>query len=900
MNRKNLFLLVLILLLLVPRQGFSQSLMSSGESNPDLFDNFEDDQYRNETDQEVMKKKFQEKQRRYQSLLTQKTPVFFKADHQEIIEKERVFILTGNVSIRKDDFKVLADKVVIDQFAGEITARGNVEIHFGDDILTGDEAYYNYDLGKGWIKNVRGHIEPSLFVEGELMEKLTDYEKTNDSQYTLLNGFVTACSGTHPDWKVKSSYALIRVENYAQVNKSSFWIGRVPIFYTPYWFYPTKTDRATGLLLPHIGYSTQRGFIFAEEFFWVLNDYMDVTFGERWFSNVGSMEEFQWRNAFDQYSQGEFNFAHIKERESPSDYRAANERWRSHYEQTYIFPWEVRGTLDMDFRSDQYFAQDYGTGLEQDADRYMESRMSLTKNWDLAHLTVDGDFQRDFNENKDETLQHLPRVEFNSGSQTIFANLKYSMDAKAEWIKRKGQVQTSYAVQSGILRVEDWMERDAFRPELYGQLWYEFKDTAWFSFTPRVGLRETWWNKQKSLDPEHIFGSWATYPSEPPPEDNSFPAGMSQSGNGLRRDIYDYGFTWTGPRFYRIYDILGYDRVSKIKHLIEPKLEFNVTPEVNQERIIEFDANEIIQPGKVLTYSITNRFLAKVRPKRKKKQHADDKRDTDAEASSDQENDDTSDADTSETDTDMQNVTDIAGAMNPNPDGQETEPGENPPGNDRNVPSPEDASGDEAEKDDSYVREFGYFTISQSYDFYKADHWDTREPPNEGEDERQDYALGNIRFEATVNPFDNIYFSSRIEYDPYYDSFSNGYLYGHIEEKRWKFGVRWDYSKNFITPLFDLNALALEGGWDVTDSFGFATWVKYDFEQQYFPYLNLDLTYTSQCWAITLHTYYVKDREGLGTPASPIMETTELKFGISIRFKNLDSVGPRKVGKFFW
>jgi len=200
---------------------------------------------------------------------------------------------------------------------------------------------------------------------------------------------------------------------------------------------------------------------------------------------------------------------------------------------------------------------------------------------------------------------------------------------------------------------------------------------------------------------------------------------------------------------------------------------------------------------------------------------------------------------------------------------------------------------------DGYIREFGHFTISQTYDFLKADEWKDRDVEPDTTEERQLYALGNIRFDATVNPFYNVYFSATLEYDPYFNSFSNGYIYGHTKTRDWKFGVRWDYTKNFENEIYDFHALALEGGSKLGEHWSFSAWVKYDFSQSYFPYANLDLIYNSQCWGITLHTYYKNDRVQ-DFITGDYIDSNEVRFGISISLKNVDSVDTNSFGDFDW
>jgi LPS-assembly protein len=876
-----------------------QGLLDSTTSSGDLFDTFEEDRFEDVDDQEIMKREFDKKKQRYDSLLTKTTPVYFQADHQEIIEKDFLFLLTGNVKIWKDDFKVLADKVTISRFTGEINATGTVEIRFGKDTITGDEAFYNFDTGEGWVRNARGSVEPSLFLEGDLLEKLPDYPKTAYGQYAVHNGFVTACSGKSPDWKVKFDYALVRIENYAHMNKASFWVSRVPVFYTPYLFFPTKTERSTGLLIPSLAWNNRRGFMVSEEFFWVLGDTMDMTLGGTYYSEVGTKEELEWRNAFDQYSRGELTIEHVKERKSPSEDRNPQERWKGEYEQSYIFPWDIRGTIDLDFRSDQYFDQDYGVELEQEADRYMESRVSLTKNWALAHMTLDGLYEKDFDQFRDETFQHIPRLSFGSGNQSLFGIFKGSVEVKAEYMKKEGLYTFTDSTSGGSLKIEDWLERDCFRSDIYTELKLPFKEVAWFSFTPWISLRETFWSEKKDYDPDYVDGSWATYDEELGLPENKTLAGTFESEDLIRREMYGYGFEWTGPRFYRIFSLLGYDRISKIKHIIEPKIEFTFTPEVNQEKIIQFDSEDWREPGQIVTYSITNRLLVKVHPKKKDKksdgfgfQMKDPSDDEDTDDASGQRSTGNAADDSEDSSSDLPADSNLSGTD------------QDVSATDTASESTDDTGKEDKQKKSSKqegtVREFGYVTLSQTYDLWKADEWDDREPPEYGEDERLQYPMGNLRLEATVNPFANIYFSARMEYDPFHDSFSNGYLYGHTRSKRWKFGIRWDYSKNFVFPLYDMHSLALEGGGFLNEHWSFGSWVKYNFEQRYFPYVNLDITYTSQCWSISLHTYYTKERDGFGTVESPFEDTDEIQFGISISLKNLDSVGPKKVGRFWW
>ena len=68
-----------------------------------------------------------------------------------------------------------------------------------------------------------------------------------------------------------------------------------------------------------------------------------------------------------------------------------------------------------------------------------------------------------------------------------------------------------------------------------------------------------------------------------------------------------------GPRPYRIWDLPEDGRFTKLKHLIEPRIAYVYTPEVNQDTLPQFDYLDRIPQANRLEYSITNTLFAKTR-----------------------------------------------------------------------------------------------------------------------------------------------------------------------------------------------------------------------------------------------------------------------------------------------
>ena len=80
-----------------------------------------------------------------------------------------------------------------------------------------------------------------------------------------------------PEWSFTLSEATVTLDDYARMKDVSFRAGTVPLLYTPYLIWPTKEDRASGMLVPGIGYSNQRGGYLGLSYYWVTGRPTDVT-----------------------------------------------------------------------------------------------------------------------------------------------------------------------------------------------------------------------------------------------------------------------------------------------------------------------------------------------------------------------------------------------------------------------------------------------------------------------------------------------------------------------------------------------------------------------------------------------------------------------------------------------
>ena len=97
-------------------------------------------------------------------------PIIFDALHQEYQESDDIFIGWGYVRVQQGkEFVLEAKEVLYQQWTGQVAAKGNVVIHFGEkDIITGTRAEFNLFTGLGTVFNCKAYLDRSEEHTSEL------------------------------------------------------------------------------------------------------------------------------------------------------------------------------------------------------------------------------------------------------------------------------------------------------------------------------------------------------------------------------------------------------------------------------------------------------------------------------------------------------------------------------------------------------------------------------------------------------------------------------------------------------------------------------------------------------------------------------------------------------------
>ena len=186
------------------------------------------------------------------------------------LENNKMFIKQGQI---KDEFlKISAEKIVLDANTGFV------------------------EISNGEILDTKNGIK----IEGEFIQQ------QQKNQYEVKKGFFTSCilnkKKMHETWKIYAKQMNYYVENYAFTNGGLFYLFDLPIFYLPYFGFPTTTKRKSGFLYPETTYqetSGQSGYglQFKLPYFWALGEYTNLTLGLDILSKRGIGLEYDFEQA---------------------------------------------------------------------------------------------------------------------------------------------------------------------------------------------------------------------------------------------------------------------------------------------------------------------------------------------------------------------------------------------------------------------------------------------------------------------------------------------------------------------------------------------------------------------------------------------------------------------------
>ena len=374
-----------------------------------------------------------------QELNTEKLQLVAK----DVDTKNNIITATGDVVAYSPTYYLSSDKMIYDKDKEILELFDNVLIIKDNKIQT-QSNYAFVDM-----KNDIINQDPVFLMDNTSNIWSNSKEANKDKDViTLENSILSSCDCIDPIWSIRSSSSDYDTEAmWMNTYNPRLYVKNVPVFYLPYFGFPTDTTRRTGLLLPTMGYSSSEGFLYSQPIFIAPADDYDIELIPqiRTQRGYGSYANFRYADSPD--SMLNVKTGYFKEFDN---YRSKEQLENSEhygldidYERKNIFA-KNKEHQDGVFTSIRYLNDiEYITLKEEDdnlwTDKKVESKVNYFYNTPEYYGGVYGKYYVDASQKtNDNTLQELPQIQLHSYNKELFLeNLIYSIDTKAQNFTRK-------------------------------------------------------------------------------------------------------------------------------------------------------------------------------------------------------------------------------------------------------------------------------------------------------------------------------------------------------------------------------------------------------------------------------------------------------------------------------
>jgi hypothetical protein len=142
-------------------------------------------------------------------------------------------IASGGVTGRFENVVIRADTITGNPESGDLHVEGDILFERGNVLWQGSELDYNF------IKQ-EGLFGPSVLYFEPAFMSVDHIERVSTNEYLLRGATFTTCPEDSPHIHARAKEARLVDEKYIKAKGVTFYVGKVPVFYVPYWRHKLK------------------------------------------------------------------------------------------------------------------------------------------------------------------------------------------------------------------------------------------------------------------------------------------------------------------------------------------------------------------------------------------------------------------------------------------------------------------------------------------------------------------------------------------------------------------------------------------------------------------------------------------------------------------------------------
>lgn len=305
-------------------------------------------------------------------------PVFMEADRLQGTQ-DREIEAYGNARLRKGDQAFFADWMRHDTPSDVLTAKGNVRLEQGREIIEGETLRYELATDRGHMDQPRYRLTsgPAGTARFAQTDGRGDAERLlfeGPGKYRVETARYTTCEPGNDAWFLRAQQLDIdRSRDVGVARNASIEFFGQPIFWSPYLSFSLHQERKTGFLTPSYRTSNTTGFELTTPFYWNIAPEMDATLYPRYMTKRGLQLGSEFRY-LDPRWKGE-----VRAELLAGDQQISRDRWGlfAKHQQTLWNNWN--GALNLNRVSDGKYFTDLSTQVAVTSQIYLTNDVTLAR-----------------------------------------------------------------------------------------------------------------------------------------------------------------------------------------------------------------------------------------------------------------------------------------------------------------------------------------------------------------------------------------------------------------------------------------------------------------------------------------------------------------------------------------
>jgi len=492
--------------------------------------------------------------------------IHYQGEYLEFFVPDRVIRISGSSIVQQQAVVLHADtidynirqRVVLARAQADTTGDSTVirpiSLKDGSEEIFGSRLVFNVDTKRGLIEDATTRYERAYYT-GE------DLYKEEDEVFYVDDGTLSSCDLEEPHFHFQAKRMKLIHNEKAVARPVVLYIETLPVLYIPYYVFPLKRGRHSGILPIKLGNFEQGNrYLGNLGYYWAASEYWDMQAALDYFENSGWNLSGQFRYNKRYGYTGSMRGTFARNRQESFNQESKSDKWTFSGNHSQTLPYDVKFSANWTYISSKDYYTEYSTDQDERLNRNIISKANFSKKFGKSSLALS--FNHTNNLDTDSKNSRLPSGSFTMPSFHPFGS---GREENGKTIKKwYNQIYVGYRNSFSVYFDRKNLGDTAATKKEYAYLDHSISLTGsqkileYFSISPRLSFTETWYAVRET-DQSQAAGV---------PED-VYRRGAVSGGVGVNTKLY-------GTFPVNLFGLMA------MRHVLTPTVSFSMAPAITK------------------------------------------------------------------------------------------------------------------------------------------------------------------------------------------------------------------------------------------------------------------------------------------------------------------------------